>query len=228
MTACHACLDFWLNFCETLLKYFNSAKASISKTDFNKAIEYGKLQLKNLEKNNAAYALQLRISFLSELRIPYRNSKRINEGFSFYTEKFREYKSMNDSAGIATCYYVLGGFYHAIGLMDQSIYNFKKSISFLDSSYYNNKDKFNLRNYLGRNQWINNTAVLGEFYLEALNYYESLKYSYIAFNELCKNGGPDLNINTTSYCAGNIAQAKLILNQYDSLPYFLEIGRAHV
>ncbi|MDP2060665.1 MAG: hypothetical protein Q8J97_13065, partial [Flavobacteriaceae bacterium] len=123
----------------------NSILGSLTTSDKSKAIDYGRWNLERLERSKTPHSKLLRISFLTNLRLPYRNSSRLPEGFKFYTESLNRYKKNNDTAFIATCYYVLGGFYRTTGLLDLAIYNMKKSVSFLDTSKTAVKSFFNLQ-----------------------------------------------------------------------------------
>ncbi len=106
---------------------------NLSSNDMDKAIIFGRRILEETEKLNGPHALHIRNAFLSQLRLPYRNSKHIKEGFEFFTGMLKMYREKNDSAGLFACHYVLGGFYRTIGLIDQAIYHSKKSKLFTDS-----------------------------------------------------------------------------------------------
>jgi hypothetical protein len=66
-------------------------------TDFDKAIEYGKHMYQNLEKSNTPNADILKSVCYRDLRLPYRNSTRLAEGFQYFSEKLNEFKIKNDS-----------------------------------------------------------------------------------------------------------------------------------
>jgi signal transduction histidine kinase len=98
-----------------------------------RAIIFGRRIFEETEKLNGPHALHIRNAFLSQLRLPYRNSKNIKEGFDFFIGMLKMYREKNDSAGLHRCHYVLGGFYSTIGLIDQAIYHSKKSKLFANS-----------------------------------------------------------------------------------------------
>jgi hypothetical protein len=155
---------------------------SLTASDKSKAIDYGRLNLKKIETSKTPCIQFLKNNFLRQLRLPYRNSDRLPEGLQFFTEKLNNYKINKDSVGISLCYYVLSGFYRTTGLMEQAIYNMKKSVSYLDSVKISVTNIFGLGSLEGRSGWINNTAVIGEYYLLNDELDESIKYTTTALN----------------------------------------------
>jgi hypothetical protein len=140
---------------------------SLFNSDVNKAISYGKKQIEQLDKINTPEASIIKARFLNGLRIPFRNSNRLEDGFQFYTKKLNDYKIKNDSFCIAECYYVLGGFYRISGMIDLAIYNMKKSISYIDSAQ---KPR----------AWANNIGVLGYYYYLKGDADECIRYNRMA------------------------------------------------
>ena len=108
---------------------------NLSSYDMDKAIVFGRRIFEETEKLKSSHALHIRNAFLIQLRLPYRNSNHIKEGFAFFTEMLKMYREKNDSAGLYCCHYVLGGFYRTIGLIDQAIYHCKKSKIYTNSAY---------------------------------------------------------------------------------------------
>jgi signal transduction histidine kinase len=200
---------------------------SLTASDKSKAIDYGRLNLKKIETSKTPKQQFLKNIFLRQLRLPYRNSDRLPEGFQFFTEKLNNSKINKDSVGISLCYYVLSGFYRTTGLMEQAIYNMKKSVSYLDSVNTVIPRFFGLGSIEGRNAWINNTAVIGEYYLLKGDLEESLKYTTTALNlaiAYYKDGAKDPSGVSLLFGARNIARAKILLNQLDSVDYFLNMA----
>ena len=192
---------------------------SLISTDKNKAITYGKYHFEAAKKRKAPDASFISSEFLRQLRLPYRNSNMLNQGFQYFNEKLKEYKLNNDSIGLANCYYVLAGFYRTIGLLDQAIYHMKNSVSYINFTGQNDKATDPFTNPLGKKRWLNNNAVIGIYYLQKGAYTESLKYSNITFNEF-KIG----NTTTVGNTATNIAYAKILAGQLDSVSYFLDLA----
>ena len=91
---------------------------SLSTTDKFKAIDYGHQKLKKLEASATPQSKVLYRYFLTLLRVPYRTSSKLAEGFPFYTKQLNQFKLQNDSAAISGCYFVLAGFYRTIGLYE--------------------------------------------------------------------------------------------------------------
>jgi signal transduction histidine kinase len=192
---------------------------SLIVTDINKAITYGKYNYEAAKKSKTPDASFISSAFFKQLRLPYRNSNRFDEGFQYFNERLKEYKLNNDSTGLSDCYYVLGGFYRTTGLVDQAIYNMKKSVSYINFYGQNDKARSPFENPLGKGIWLNNNGVIGLYYLQKGAYTESLKYSFIFFNDF-KIG----NLTTVSGSASTIAYAKILDGQLDSVSYFLDIA----
>lgn len=138
--------------------------SSLSISDPDKMIDLGKQQIEIWDKDKSSIAMEYKVLLLNAMRIPFRNSIRLEEGFQYYTQKLNYYKTINERLCIKECYYVLGGFYRVTGLTDLAIYNMKKSISFIDST----KEK---------DSWLNNVGVLGYYYLLKGEKEKCLKYS---------------------------------------------------
>ena len=193
---------------------------SLSSTDMDKAITYGKYHFEAAQKSKTPDASFISSSFFKQLRLPYRNSNRLDEGFQYFNEKLKEYKINNDSTGITDCYYVLAGFYRTTGLLEQSIYNMKKSVSYINFNGQKNlAPSVIFINPLQKSIWVGNSSVLGIYYLQKGAYNESLQYSYIYFNEF-KNG----DSKTVGTATTNIAHAKILAGQLDSVSYFLDLA----
>ena len=124
---------------------------SLTATDKVHAIAYGKHILKLLQTTSDPLIPNIRSAFLRALRIPYRTSNMLDDGFMFFNEKLKEYKLSKDSAGLADCYYVLGGFYRTKGLMETALYNIKKAVSYMDTTAIDNLDDSEFTNPIGRN-----------------------------------------------------------------------------
>jgi len=179
---------------------------SLSQTDAIKAINYGKEQIEKLDKLNASLASFLKSEYLEQLRFPFRNSNRFQEGFQYYTLKLNEYKNNGDSVCIANCYFALGGFYMISGLTDLAIYNMKNSCSYIDTL----KDK---------ESWTNNVSVLGSYYLSKEDKAECLKYSGLSYRERIKEK------RGYGVAALNMAKIFLLSNALDSAAYYINIAK---
>jgi len=200
---------------------------SLTTTDNSKAIDYGRRTLEGLENSKTPRSKSFKIGFLTELRLPYRNSSRLPEGFQFYTERLNRFKKDMDTALIAPCYYVLGGFYRTTGLMDLAIYNMKKSVSYLDSGKASEPSFFGLSNHLGRTRWMNNTSVVGEYYLQKGDLQEAVTYTsrafYMALNYAQAEEDNSIRVGLL-FGARSLAMAKTLLNQLDSVEYLLNLS----
>ncbi len=180
---------------------------SLVNSDFDKAISYGKQQIEQLDEIHSREASTIKSRYLNELRFPFRNSTRLEDGFQYYTKKLNEYKIQNDSVCIAQCYYVLGGFNRISGLIDQAIYYMQKSISYIDSS----KNK---------TMWANNVGVLGYYFGLKENADECLRYNRIAFDIYIKDS------LSYSVILIRMVTAMLQKNRLDSAAYFMALANS--
>ena len=113
---------------------------------------------------------------MKELRIPYRNSSNIKEGFKFFNEKLKEFKQKNDSVGIYDCYYVLAGFFRTNGLIDQAIYNNKKSRLYCDTTKDDSYNYGLFEKPNGKRGYANSIFLTGLYYLQKGSYFESIPF----------------------------------------------------
>lgn len=195
---------------------------SLIATDKIKSITYGKHQLAQLDKSKTPYAIIISSAFLRQLRLPYRNSNTLNEGFQYFNENLKKYKAENDSAGLANCYYVLAGFYRTIGLLDQAIYHMKKSVSYMRADTTTDNSISPFTDPVGRRNWFNNMSVIGFYYLQKGDYNEALSYTRISFNDDTRVRSAS-SINTSN----TMAQIKLLSGQLDSVMYYLDMILTH-
>ncbi len=187
-------------------------------SDVSRAIDYGKRNIEKLESNNSQKTRIYKSIFLQNLRIPYRNSDRLAEGLQYYTERINKYKANNDSLGLAHCYYVLSGFYRAIGLVDQAIYNIKKSISHLDSGNRATDFFFGAKTQSESGFWKNHIGVLGGYHLDNGDLEQSVEYSTLSLKQTPYNS---IARRTNAGPLRNLAHAKILLGQFDSVEYLL-------
>jgi len=195
---------------------------SLIATDKNKSIDYGKYQIAELEKSRTPNARLISSGFMRQLRLPYRNSNTLNEGFQYFNENLKQYKLKNDSSGLTICYYVLAGFYRTTGLLDQAIYHMKKSVSYMrpDTTLDNSIPSFT--DPVGRRNWFNNIGVIAFYYLQKGDYKEAQKYNRITYNEDRRRG-----IAAPSNASNIMAQIKLLSGQLDSVMYYLDLVLTH-
>ena len=187
---------------------------SLSATDKVQAIAYGKRIREELQKYTDPLAHNIRSAFLRQMRIPYRTSGKLDEGFVYFNEKLREYKLANDSAGLADSYFVLSGFYRTKGLIETAIYNMKKSVSYMDSTALDNSNTPEFPNPIGRIQYFNNVSVLGDYYMNSGDYKQASKYLTISLN-----GSPKSILAAVS---SSLAMVRLLSGTTDSVKYFLD------
>ncbi len=149
---------------------------------------------------------------LLALRTPLRK-KELNSAFDYFTSRLRISLDRKDSTAVSICYFSLGVFYRYTGLIDMAIYNSKKALSYLDKN-----DLFTNEPISGLYGWMNHNSVLGQLYLEIGEFRTAIAYSlearHVKLTQL-----KDLNV---SFLNGNIALAKLKLNDLDSINELLD------
>jgi two-component system NtrC family sensor kinase len=195
-------------------------------SDVNKTLDYGKALDEKIQNSKSPNKELLTYNLLADLRVAFRNSTRLPEGLLYYNNWLIKFKELNDSTGIAVCSYVLSGFYSTIGLTDRGIYHLKKSLVYLDSSNYTTRNIFGLREYGGRDKWINNIALLGDFYSSKPDLDNGLKYTRLAY-ELRKKDIENNNntyADDISYAANNLAYLYFLTNRLDSATYMVNLA----
>jgi len=202
-----------------------SILSGLTTSDKLKAIDYGHHNLEELETSKTPRSKSLYRVILVILRVPYRTSSRLPEGFTFYTRQLNQYKQANDSLGISVCYYVFAGFYRTTGLYEAAVYNLKKSISYIDSSKVKIQP-FYQGMWEGKQAWINHTGALSEYYLLKGDYKEAISYSARALEMailLNKNLLNQQNRSRHAFTFSLLGTAKILSGQYDSLDYYFSI-----
>jgi class 3 adenylate cyclase len=199
-------------------KYYYYIKLSlfeklIHDQEYYRAIDYGKEIINSYETSQNINERTLFLNTLSLLRIPFRVSDKLDEGFDYFTSKLKLYLQRNDSDAISTCYFVHGGFYRTNGLNDLAIYSFKKSLIYLNPSDTSDTDGLK-----GLKSWTNNTAVIGQLYISRGEYDTAIFYLRTARKSFVYSFKENSNL---AYISCNIAYAKLMLGQMDSVPELL-------
>ena len=198
-------------------------------TDKYKAIEYGKLNIQVLENSKTPNAKYIIGNFLLSLRVPYRETDKLTEGFQYFTTKLNQYKKDKDSIGLSNCCYVLAGFYRTIGLYEQAIYNMKKSVSYLDTLHDIKYDFFDLYIRYGKFRWLNNAPLICDFYMQAGDFENAIKNGNMVLKIALYNYNTALKNDTvaaraSTFASRYLAIAGLLSNQLDSVGYYLQVA----
>ncbi len=192
---------------------------NLSSAQMDKAIEFGRRIYAETEKLTGAHSRFIQSAFLKQLRLPYRNSKHLQEGFAFFTEKLKQSREKNDSAALADCYYVLGGFYRTIGLLDQAIYNSKKSKLYMDS-VHGFESAFGAFTYPnGRFSYVNSYLITGLYQLQMGEYPSAIQNFRLVLRYF--HGGENGAFGNSGTL---LAQALMNQGRTDSVEYFLSIA----
>ena len=188
--------------------------------DISKHIDYCKMLIDKIEKSETPKKDILLNNLLFNLRVQFRNSSRLSEGFLYYNNWLIQFKQQNDSTGIAVCNFVLASFYGTIGLSNKAIYHFKTSLTYLDSSKHVDKFLFDAFKLERRELWLINIGVLGEVYLLMHDIKNGLIYTKLAFQIQQKEGrGP-----SGFFVTQNLAQGFLLNNDLDSAAFIIKLA----
>ena len=215
---------FYYIVCRSILR-------SLSGSDKYKAIEYGKRIVQQLDNVKSTDVRFLRQLILLQLRIPYRESDKLKEGFQYYADQLNEYKKANDSIGISNCYYVLGGFYRIIGLFEPAIYNMKKSVSYIDSADDHVYRIFDIIFDYGMRRWVNNAGVLSDFYAQSGEFDLALKQGKMVLEAALRLFQPGRKVDTADalqsrFTARHVVIPLLAKQRLDSVEYYLSIAES--
>ncbi len=197
----------------------NGVVLNLQKNDLNRCIKYGRKYISQAELIKEYGGIYIRSQFMKALRIPYRNSSNLKEGFKYFSEKLKEFKQQNDSIGIYDCYYVLAGFFRTNGLIDQGIYNNKKSRSYCDTTKDNSYNYGRFEKSNGKGGYANSIYVTGLYYLQKESYFESIPYCRLVIDQ---SKGSLFYEDFLSNAITNLAIAKMNLNQLDSVELFFK------
>ena len=188
--------------------------------DISKHIDYCKMLIDKIEKSETPKKDILLNNLLFNLRVQFRNSSRLSEGFLYYNNWLIQFKQQNDSTGIAVCNFVLASFYNTIGLSNKAIYHFKTSLTYLDSSKHVDKFLFDAFKLERRELWLINIGVLGAVYLLMHDIKNGLIYIKLAFQIQQKEGrGP-----SGFFVTQNLAQGFLLNNDLDSAAFIIKLA----
>ncbi len=192
----------------------------LNNTDINIAIDFEKILLERIEQSKTPEKMYFRNSILVGLRIPFRNSQRLAEGFDYYNNYLLKCKERNDPSGIQICHYVLSGFYRTTGLFDRAIYHGKKSLAYLDSSKRVSNNYFTIQND-NRSNWITGHALIAEYYYLKGEISEALKFNKIAFSlQIVDNS----ILSTRSFVTQGLAKMYFNSNQLDSAARLIKLA----
>ena len=181
-------------------------------------VDFGKSLLQRIEKSKSPEKNYFIYTILGSLRGPYRNSSYLADGIQLYNNYLIKFRELNDSSGMGTCYFVLGGFYRALGLFERAIYYNKKSMACYDSSKKSRVTYFGGARDEGRFVWINNLGVLPGYYILKGDAELAVKYARLNL---------ELNIKKKKNVAHPIDYQRLAVsylhaNRPDSAAYFVQ------
>jgi len=192
---------------------------SLIKDEADRAIFYGRGKVESLQNERWPYADWMESFFLKSLRIPYRNSDRVKDGIDYFSRRIVKAKAENDSITLASCHYVLGGFYSGIALLDQAIYNMQKSISCMDTTL-TDRYFFVGDNPRGKTFYLNNNHVLGLMYKKAGKYEKALdQFSYVISMS-------DSTFRFEPVASKGAAETYLEMDSLQSIPDLLSVARS--
>jgi class 3 adenylate cyclase len=149
--------------------------------DADRAISYSTNLLNEMMAHRNEFDKTLLLNALEQARIPYRNSNRIQYGIAFFQGLISDFEQVSDSDALNRCYRAMTGYYRALGLLDKSIYYYKKSASFI-----NRRTITGLKGYINRKMGIGSMLIDNEepqkafsFLYEAKRYFEAIQDSVV-------------------------------------------------
>lgn len=150
--------------------------------DYQKSIEYGKKLIAEWAQSKNTELMLLSKSALTQMRLFYRNSGNVSEGVRYYLQKLQEFKQLKDIHGIEVCYYVIGGFYRYMGLINQAIFCFKRANNCIDSSdtKYIYFKEIPIANS-AKSRWYNNNSVIAVYSFYNNDYDQAIQYARYSF-----------------------------------------------
>ncbi len=183
--------------------------------DYLKSVEFGKKLVTEWTQSKDTDLMLLSKLALVNMRLYYRNSGNVVDGVKYYLQKLQEFKQTKDKRGIEVCYYVLGGVYRYMGLVNQGIFSFKRSLNYIDSTdtqplYFKN---IQIGTGGSKARWYNNNSVIANYYFYDGNYDSSLKYA--RYNFLNSYNKRDHQASKT------LGLVKVFKGELDSAFYFL-------
>ncbi|MEP6261977.1 MAG: ATP-binding protein [Gillisia sp.] len=196
---------------------------ALFKTDHGNSISYGRKILEEVESSNSPHAKIVRDNILGVLRIPYRNSNQLEQGFIFYNSKLLEFNASRDSSGLATAHYVLSGFYSTTGLYDEAIYHLKKANSYTNRDSNYDKGFFALRKRNIPYFEIQNTSVIADNFLYKGDIQSALEFNAKALED-AKKGGEKYSV-MIPYITSNLVKVKLATNELKDIPILLKTAK---
>ena len=148
-----------------VLSYFFRLTA-INTIPFNeKAIAVGQQWIAQNENSKSKYGYYTWVTMLRNLRIPFRNSGKLNEAVEYYNLAEKRHLAAHDSNAVSIAYNVLSGTYYRMGLIDKAKYYQLKSISYLNDG----QNDYNIHQsavLFGKAGKLNRYAVLGSYYID--------------------------------------------------------------
>jgi signal transduction histidine kinase/tetratricopeptide (TPR) repeat protein len=193
---------------------------NLGSSDYERGISYGQKILQEVEASKSPHKRIIRDLILSLLRIPYRNSNRLEEGIKYYNSRIKDLEETNDSSGLATIHYVLSGFYNTTGLADEAIYHLKKSNTYTNEDPDYDRTFFNARERNSLYFETQNLSVISKSYFDKGDTVQALSYGVMAL-EKAKELGYSGQI---PYLISNVVIVKLATNNLENIPELLKSG----
>ncbi|MEI6821222.1 MAG: adenylate/guanylate cyclase domain-containing protein [Bacteroidota bacterium] len=195
---------------------------SLSKTNI-KTLDYGKNLISELLNYSNRFEKNLLLTTLAQLRFPFRNTSKINEGLNYYYKLSNYFEQANDSDATSICYYVLGGINRALGLTDKTIYCQLKSINYLNPKVIIQGNDFLIPKYdsQGLIGLINRKAVLGCMLIDYDNPKNAFQYIYEA-KAIYESIRDSVEVSDGPFIYLQIIRAKM-MTKGDSINYYFDL-----
>lgn len=190
-----------------------------------RALAYGIPLIAELEHYQGPIQQRCYYMSLLAVRLPFRNSDRIRDGFDYYVRQLNTSRAQMDTTAMACEYFVLGGFYLTIGLYDEAAYHYEKATSHVRpervlSMGLSAEEEI----YLGIGAIINNMGVAGGLAIFAGEPERALPVLYRA-HDLIRTADRISAVEPryyVSFVASNIAHALIATGRLDSVDHWIQ------
>jgi class 3 adenylate cyclase len=193
--------------------------------DTKLAIGYNKNNISELIGYSGDFDRNLLFQNLEQLKRPYINGDRIQEGIGYFQRFAADFEQANDSDAISLCYRALGAFYRTLGLMDKTINCWKKSIVYLNRNKAVKGTDFPIQKYslLGLKGYINRKAILASALVDNEEPQKAFPVLYEVKN-LFESVQDSVDLPDGPFIYLQIIRAKL-MTVGDSVPQYFKLMR---
>jgi adenylate cyclase len=174
------------------------------------ALKYIEDRLKEADDNKNLAAKELSLFLISGSGLMNLPRERY---FDFLTQKLAHYLKNNDSDAVANCYWKLGDYFFSMGVKDQVIYQYKKSIEYVNVNKRSLPVLERMWMSKGMDFYLNMQGVLGQAYIEMEDYKEAEKTFEMVVQKSMARSLTFWDSSITAYSLNHLSFAKLELQK---------------